>query len=260
MKKILLSVAVLATFLAANAQTRFTIYDGSATDILVGNAYGFNGLTKVKSDSTFAGETFWFVGGEVEAGGKYYVGGTGNANFKKLPELATSFGLDIKALNSATFALTYATDVEINVDVDLEQQLLSSKGTDSTILVGTTTFNLKPTLSLVPGQASKPLTAFKKAGADLTTADFARVSKITLKVSLTTEKGAVNAAFDNIVVIDGEPTSVSDATLAQFNNETVAVYNLSGALVTTGTVDNLNLASGLYILKSASHTAKVVIK
>lgn len=264
MKKLLLSVAALATIFSASAQDKFVIYDGSATDILKGNAYGFNGFDAAsggitKSDSTALGNTFWYLEGSVVGTNEYYVGGSGNANFQAKPNVATSFGIDLKVLETASFSFNYVADVEANIDVDLEQQLFNAKGEDSTVLIGTTKINLKPTLTPVLTEVVKPVSVFKNGTADLTAADFAKVSKFTIKVSLTTKTGTIKAAFDDITFTDGT-TSVSDALLNTFANENVTVYNMQGAVVTSGTAETLNLTTGFYILKSATHSQKVCIK
>jgi len=70
-------------------------------------------------------------------------------------------------------------------------------------------------------------------------------------------------AFDisNFKIGDVTPlVGVSDEIIANFKDEVVTVYNFSGAFVAQGNVADLNLASGLYIFKSASKAKKVYVK
>lgn len=55
--------------------------------------------------------------------------------------------------------------------------------------------------------------------------------------------------------------SINDEQIVNnFGNEVITVYNMTGSIIATGTVETLSLNSGFYILKSASKTQKVVIK
>lgn len=72
-----------------------------------------------------------------------------------------------------------------------------------------------------------------------------------------------NATFDIVDFKLGNVASIvgiSDETIASFNNETVTVYNFSGAVVAQGNLADLDLTAGFYILKSASKTQKIMIK
>lgn len=264
MKKFLLSISILTVFFSASAQNKFVIYDGSDADILKGNAYSFNGFNDLyggitKSDSTVSGNTFWYLEGAVADNMTYFVGGTSNANFQTMPNIATPFGINLKILETASFSFKYSSNVEVNIDVELEQHLFNSKGNDSTVLIGIANINLKPTLTSVMTEVVKPVSIFKNRTADLTAEDFAKVSKFTIIVSLTTKNGTVIISFDDITFTDGT-TSVYDEIFTTSANENIIVYNLHGRLVTTGTIENLNLPEGLYFFKTETNTKKVYIK
>ncbi len=263
MKKILLSVASLVTFLSATAQdAKFVIYDGTTTDILTGGkAYGFDGFAPgvglVNSDTAYVlleGNKVWYVEGSVAAGDSNYVGGTGNANFQAAPNDPTLFGINLINMNTATFSFKYLTDALANVDIDFE----SAVGTTSN-LVGTAKFAIAPFLGI--STVDTTLSVFKSAtGAALSAADWATVNKITIKFSLLTKTGSIKAVLDEITITDGSLTSLSDEIAQNFKNEEVKVYTIAGALVASGLVQDLDLTSGFYIIKSATRADKVIIK
>lgn len=265
MKKFLLTVASVATLLTANAQQveRYVIYDGTTSDLLTGGkAYGFDGFAaanggEVNSDTAYAewpDNKFWLVKGSVLSTNVGYVGGTGNANFQATGD-PSLFGITLDNVENARFSFKYLSPITpANVDIDFQS---SVGGKDS--LIGTAKFPITPALDIVTVDTA--LSVFKtKGGEALSAASWATVNKITIKVSLLTSTGSITAAFDDIIITDGNPTSVSDAVIANFTNEEVSVYNAAGTFVTSGKVENLNLTNGFYILKSATKTQKIVVE
>lgn len=263
MKKFLLTVASVATLLTANAQaTRYVVYDGTASDILTGGkAYGFDGFAvanggEVNSDTSYIAwpdNKVWFVKGSVLPTKSGYVGGTGNANFGTGDP--TLFGITLEHIEEARFSFKYLVPLTpSNIEIDFQSNV---GGKDS--VIGTAKFPTTGLFDVVTVDTT--LSVFKsQTGAALSAASWATVNKITIKFSLLTATGSITAAFDDITITDGNPTSISDAVINNFKEEEVKAYNISGALVATGKVENLSLTSGFYILKSGSRTEKVFIK
>lgn len=77
-------------------------------------------------------------------------------------------------------------------------------------------------------------------------------------ITIFTTKWAYKVDQKNDIIV-ADVSKIADV-LNTFTNEVVTVYNMQGAVITSGSAESISLESGFYILKSATKTQKLIVQ
>lgn len=255
MKKSLLTTVLGLAFGATFAQTPFVLYKGDKkTDFLNGDFYSFDPPSPKVVDSLFLGSTdksLYFSGSTTG----YFIGGFGNSGYSGATKLKIASAFDGKVATS-TFGFTAYTQ---GTDAVLKVQLKSATSTFGYVFDLTSAKTGPAPFSVTLG-TFKTVVKDEPTGTPITDADFETIDEVQFVVNYKTAVGEATVILDNIVLVDGTLTGLSNDFIVESKDEVLIAYDVTGKIVGKGKASELFLEAGkLYILKSATKSRKVII-